>query len=290
MVEDFDPGEDDRIAPDKSTKSASYNRRGRHLMTGLFAVAAVLGFGVILLYAYNKGKQAGTGNVPPIIRAQEGPIKIRPENPGGMKVPNRDKEVFSRLENEKPLGRIERLLPPPEKPMKPPAPQSAFASKEIAKVTALGKGAGDPANANSEAPRSLVSPPSTAKEIKPLVPPTPDAPSTLSAIKSGHLPSKKVGAKTPTKRSKPSGRKKSYRVQIASLKSRPAVQKNWVAIKRKYPKLLGNLELNIQVVKLSGGRGKYFRMQAGPLASKADATKLCSSLNKRKQSCIVVRH
>jgi hypothetical protein len=77
---------------------------------------------------------------------------------------------------------------------------------------------------------------------------------------------------------------------MASLRSRAAVQKNWTTLKRKHRDLLGKLGLNIQSVKLSGGRGTYYRMQAGPITSKSRATALCSSLKKRKQGCIVVRH
>ena len=38
------------------------------------------------------------GNVDevPLIRAADGPVKIRPENPGGLQIPNRDKLVYGR--------------------------------------------------------------------------------------------------------------------------------------------------------------------------------------------------
>ncbi|MDC3347559.1 SPOR domain-containing protein, partial [bacterium] len=80
-----------------------------------------------------------------------------------------------------------------------------------------------------------------------------------------------------------------YRVQMASLKSRAAVQKNWASLKRKHPDLLGKLQLNIQSVQLSGGRGTFYRMQAGPMTSRAQANSLCARLKSRKQGCIVVR-
>ena len=76
---------------------------------------------------------------------------------------------------------------------------------------------------------------------------------------------------------------------MASLKSRAAVQQNWTTLQRQHSDLLGKLELNIQSVQLSGGRGTYYRMQAGPLASRAQARALCESLKSRKQGCIVVR-
>ena len=106
MADDFRPDEDDRITQRDYPEPERYGRRGRRIMTALMAVAAVLGFGVVLVYAYNKGKQDGESNVPPVIQAQDGPTKIRPESPGGMKVPDRDKEVFSRLEIDKRTDRV----------------------------------------------------------------------------------------------------------------------------------------------------------------------------------------
>ncbi|MFT5486842.1 MAG: cell division septation protein DedD [Paracoccaceae bacterium] len=292
MADDFRPDEDDRIAPGEPSEAAPYGRRGRRIMTGLVAVAAVLGFGVVLVYAYNKGKQDGPGKTPPVIQAQEGPSKIRPENPGGMKVPNRDKEVFNRLETDKQAGGVERLLPPPEKPMAPPAPPPAIVPGDVAKMA---PSAGTGGNVAVPLKPAMAPPPAAPKEIKPLAVTPPKGPPAPATAKKPRTPPKKVAAKTPAAKPKPSVKSKpaakagAYRVQMASLRSRGAVQKNWATLKRKHPDLLGKLGLSIQSVKLSGGRGTYYRMQAGPLRSKAQATALCSSLKKRKQGCIVVR-
>ena len=69
MAEDFRPGEEDRIATQDYAEPARPGRNGRRIMTGLVAIAAVLGFGVVLVYAYNKGRQDGTG-APPVIQAR----------------------------------------------------------------------------------------------------------------------------------------------------------------------------------------------------------------------------
>lgn len=295
MADDFRPDADDRIASGEPTETAAYSRRGRRIMTGLVAVAAVLGFGVVLVYAYNKGRQDGTDKTPPVIQAQEGPSKIRPENPGGMKVPNRDKEVFNRLETEKQTGSVERLLPPPEKPMTPPAPPASPTAESLAKVApaagAEGTAAVPDKPAVAAAPKApkVELPPAAPKEVKPLAVAPPKAPPAPPAAKKPATPPKKVAAKTPAAKPKPAAKTGRYRVQMASLKSRAAVQKSWASLKRKHPKLLGNLGLNIQSVNLSGGRGTYYRMQAGPLTSRAQATALCANLKKRKQGCIVVR-
>lgn len=56
----------------------------------------------------------------PIVRADINPAKVRPADPGGMEVPNRDKTIYEQLSpGESKEGKIERLLPPPEEPKAP---------------------------------------------------------------------------------------------------------------------------------------------------------------------------
>ena len=278
MADDFRSVESNRIAPRETTMDVSrHSRRGRHIMTALVAIAAVLGFCVVILYAYNKGRQAAETKVPPVIQAQEGPVKVRPESPGGMKVPNRDKEVFTRLEAEKQPERVERLLPPPEKPMTSPT-TSAIAPKQAMKLELA-----DGTTAAPKAPSLPRPPPPKLSKNEPKIPgpPPPTAPAKKPVAK-------KPPAKTLSAASKPpaGGR---YRVQISSLPSETAVRKSWTSIKGKHKDLLGNLPLIVERTVLSAGRGTYYRMQAGPLSSKSQAATLCTRLKQRKLSCLVVR-
>lgn len=294
MADDFRPGEDDRIVTQETTDTERYGRRGRRIMTGLVAVAAILGFGVVLVYAYNKGKQDGSGAAPPIIQAKEGPSKIRPENPGGMKVPNQDKEVFSRLETEKQTGKVERLLPSPEKPMTPPAPP-VIKPDELAKMepAAGAKPVEAPAAVKAEAPPAPPSAPPAKEEasstvVKQLAATPPKAPPVKAPAKVKKAAPKPKAApkKTTVAKRTATG---SYRVQMSSLRSQSAVQKSWVSLRKRHSDLLGKLSLSIEPVTLKGGKGTYYRMQAGPFASRSTASALCASLKKRKQSCIVVK-
>ncbi|RZO34930.1 MAG: SPOR domain-containing protein [Rhodospirillaceae bacterium] len=279
MADDFRSVESDRIVFREAAMDLSrHSRRGRHIMTALVAIAAVLGFSVVILYAYNKGRQAAETKVPPLIQAQEGPVKVRPESPGGMEVPNRDKEVFTRLEAEKQPERVERLLPPPEKPMTSAA-TSAIAPKQGMKLELA-----DGTTAAPKAP-SLPRPP-TPKLSKndpkiPGPPPAPTAPAKKPVAK-------KPPAKTLSAASKPSAGGR-YRVQISSLPSEAAIRKSWASIKGKHKDLLGNLPLIVERTVLSAGRGTYYRMQVGPLSSKSQAATLCTRLKQRKLSCLVVR-
>jgi len=142
-----------------------------------------------------------------------------------------------------------------------------------------------------EAPALVAPPPPAAPaaapmEVKPLaaVPPKAPPPAAKSAKKAAAP--EKVAAKTPAAKRTAGG---AYRVQMSSLRSQSAVQKSWVSLRKRHTDLLGKLSLSIEETTLSGDRGKYYRMQAGPLKTKSEASALCNSLKKRKQSCIVVK-
>ena len=104
------------------------------LSLALFGVGAVswglYGDAMIKQFSTNDGEV-------PIIEASVGPIKVRPENPGGLEVPNRDKLVYDRMQknhdkdNHKEKG-FERLMPSPEQPIE----QSKFlTNKKIFRKT-----------------------------------------------------------------------------------------------------------------------------------------------------------
>lgn len=61
----------------------------------------------------------------PLIKSDKGPVKVRPDNPGGLRVPDRDKLVYGRIQDGKTSEGSargpERLLPPPEQPLPKPA-------------------------------------------------------------------------------------------------------------------------------------------------------------------------
>lgn len=72
----------------------------------------------------------------PVIRAEVAPIKIKPADPGGMDVPDRDKLVYDRLNGEGAGTNVERLLPPPETPLPIPEGQLQGAATNAGEVMA----------------------------------------------------------------------------------------------------------------------------------------------------------
>jgi hypothetical protein len=77
------------------------------------------------------------------------------------------------------------------------------------------------------------------------------------------------------------------RVQLAAGKTEASVQKEWAALQKAHPDLLGPLSLTIERVD-KGSAGIFYRLQAGPLADKTAAKQLCASLKQKGQDCLVV--
>lgn len=119
-------------------------RKGLMIAAALLGVA-VVGVGVMVgLRGFGGAQKAADGGIP-VIRAEAGPNKVAPQNPGGVDIPNQNKEIYERAQpataaNTRVVNREEqpidvqavaratpRVIPlaPPETPA--PAPQVAEA-------------------------------------------------------------------------------------------------------------------------------------------------------------------
>ncbi len=93
------------------------------LVIAFFALAAFAG---IVWYAYEWGVGEVEPEHLPVVQAPSGPIKEKPEEPGGLEVPYTDSAVLNRSEEgDSQASRVESLLPPPEEPAKVPAAPAA---------------------------------------------------------------------------------------------------------------------------------------------------------------------
>lgn len=180
-------------------RPVSRSRRG--LFSLLIVIAAVGAFCLLIWFVYTQGRRAGTEVVAPVIHADAGPTKVKPESPGGMDVPNQDRLIYERLRNDKDGGDgVEHLLPPPETPMDrpqapPPAPaQTARADdEEAAPPSASGPSAAGPTGAPAAAPAATppaVPAPSqaTARSDAASVPTVPPAASAPAPVRSAPVP------------------------------------------------------------------------------------------------------
>jgi cell division septation protein DedD len=288
MAEKIDVNPGDR--PPKSG-AAPTTPWGRRVLTVMVALAALGGFAAVVVYSYGTGTPGDTGKRAPVITAQEGPVKVRPKDPGGMVVPNRDKRIYGRLNAAEEAAVAERLLPPPETAVsKPPKDDRAgdvakMAEKEMEKT----------------ARRLSAIAPSSGKASRSVeIPPPPPAVASLPTKMVEKQPARTVpkkGAKmaaTETRKMaklapKPAAKSGSpYRIQIASLRSQADAKKAWGRLTKKHKDLFGTLKSKIVRVDLKG-KGTFYRLQAGPLGDQSSARAFCSKLKKRKIGCLVVK-
>lgn len=121
--DDFDRDILDIIPERFDADADSYHARaGSRLRNWLILGAAVLAVGVAVAVGWRVVAGGGdSANGIPVISADQRPIKIRPDDRGGMQVPNQDKLVYGRLEQGDGDAKVERLLPAAEQPVPPPA-------------------------------------------------------------------------------------------------------------------------------------------------------------------------
>lgn len=258
---------------------------------GALALAALVGS---IWYAYEHGLRRTSGGPPPLIRAEPGPARVKPEDPGGLKVPFQDQTVYKEIapKGERPQqAQPERLLPPPEQPLpKPKAPDPVAASPPPPPPAATPPVAAAPVPPVSVAPATgapipltpPVAPPPAPAQTSPAPVPAPLPPPAPVAV-APPPPPPAAAPKAPPPPINPSG---GIRVQLGAFADQPQAEKAWIKIKGAHGDLLGNASPNVSEF-IPDGKKPVYRLQAGPFADLATARSACVELRARKVDCIV---
>ncbi|MGD1933525.1 MAG: SPOR domain-containing protein, partial [Candidatus Phaeomarinobacter sp.] len=196
---------------------------GRGWLMLLVVVAVLAALAGVVYFAYQQGREEGIRTAPPIVRADGGPEKVAPQEPGGMEIPHQDKEIFERITGDSTATStepgVERLLPPPEEPATIP---SAPAPAEVTPPAA------EPAAPVAAAPEPTPAPqpePASAPVVQPAAP---------ANVASG-----------------------GWVVQIGSFRDQARAQTEWAATQRKHPTILAGATADIQRADL-GDRGIWY--------------------------------
>jgi hypothetical protein len=238
-------------------RANEYSRPDRRLPMIFLTVLAMALFAGGLWFAYVQGTRhpaaIGSGDAVPLIRADDRPAKVKPDQPGGMAIPDQNVSLY----NEKAGGApVEKLLPAAEQPMPRPAP----GAKEAA-APAPSDAATQPAARSANAPSAA----------------TPTAPPASKAAAKAAPPKPAAAA--------PGGK---IQLQLASLRSPEAARDDWARMKRENPDLLGKLTA-VAVRTDLGDKGIYYRVLAGSFGDEAEAEKLCGELKRRNLGCVLAR-
>ncbi len=242
----------------------------------------------------------------PVIRRPITPVKIQPNEPGGMEILNQDKSVYNLVEKKEIAPeKIESILPEPEAPKMPtivPEPEKPVA----AKVKEL-----EPAAA--EEPKTTAAK-TDILPIKPLdehIEPTSSTSGKKIAIPE-KLPEIKVEVKKaepqtvvktePAKhevKAEPKSEVKTaprpepqkniatgvWQVQLMASSSQKAAEDSWKNSVAKYS-ALKNLPHEVDASRNDAGVMLY-RLRAGAFANKAGAEKVCNEIKQAGGSCLV---
>ncbi len=263
--DDFDDMSFERIGRPEKTGPSKFKR-----FVLIFLLLGIIGGGA--WWYFIGSNQMADESTLPVIRAEVGPIKVKPENPGGMEIPNRDKLVYERLGNNPGEPLIERLLPEPEKPVTMPEPEPAPVVVEAKPVV---KEAVPVPPVKVE---EIVEPKPAPMKLEPAPVEIPKAPEPKVVV-SKPAPTKPMETVTPTGK---------YKIQLASVRSEAAAEGEWKRLSKKQPELLGKLTMSIMKADL-GDKGLFYRLRGGPLPDEATAKKLCADLTAKKIGCLVVR-
>ncbi len=302
--------------------------RGR-VRSGIALVAALAVFAGILWYAYDWGMgQFETADLPVIV-ADTTPIKSRPEDPGGIEVPNQDVAVLNDPVPDPAKPQAERLLPPPETPPQAEAPPSAPAAEaeellrpppETAAVPAVKAPAAKvalppetPQVAPEATPDSVLPVPVPVPEAapEPVTPevaaaqPAPDPPAPPAAAPASETPTQVADPVVAAPVTAPVTGPVTAPVapQAAALPEAKTggfvVQLISIRSRDRARPAWANLQKahpallgnrELSIQKADlGDRGVYYRVRAGFFAERASARGLCNALKTRGQDCLVTK-
>lgn len=273
---------------DAGSRLARVTRKRGRILTLLVSVAALASFGGVIYWAHEKDMEAGGEGIVPLIRADQRPIKIKPDSPGGLVVPNQDKTVYDRISPGSVPQGPEKLLPPPPEPrIPPPVPPQALPSP--APTPPPDPAAASPSAAPPSAPPAVAGAPTTAP-TDPASAPVPAAPPADAAKPADTAPAAAPAAAPP--QSAPNiatliDTLSGHRIQLASVRNEEQAKATWARLQQSNGDVLGQLTMRAVRADL-GDRGTFYRVQAGPL-DEAGAQSACVTLRSRSVDCLVVK-
>jgi len=236
------------------------------------------------------------GDEIPLVRAADGPFKVRPENPGGAEIRDRDKQVYELLEPGKKGAErpVETLRPRPEAPLPPPvaaapvSPEAAAAASEEGSPQMV-EGPGSEADEDETAMAPVE--PEAAAEPAPAPAAGSPPPDRVIAAQRPAPPPAPPAVKSETTAAAPPATAipaRAFRIQLGAVRSEAAARSEWSRLQKQHQPVLGRLALSVERADL-GQKGVYYRIQAGPFADRAAADAACHELTKQKVPCLPIR-
>lgn len=243
-------------------------RRGMDPGTRRLAIiAGGLGGALLLILGiWSVGGDRQRGTVP-VIEADTRPLRVKPDNPGGLQVAGAHDDVLTADDGPQ----SGKLLPPPEAP----APNALKDQTP-----------GRPAEPLAAGPDRLAGPPTVPPQTAPS--PLPAAVRSIPAEPSDAAPKAatslakpaSVAAAAPASRSG-----KATQVQLAALETEQAALAEWRRLARRMPDVLAGREP--AVIRAEHDGRTIWRLRTGGFADIAQATAFCERVRSKGAGCSV---
>jgi hypothetical protein len=236
----------------------------RRLVTFAGVIAGTL-LVLATVWAVSGHRQSGV----PVIEADSRPVRVKPQNPGGMQVGGEDDAILSGVSGGK-----SGLAPAPEVP----EPQALKAQERAAAPSS------PPAPSAAAPPAQKVSltpaePAPQARQRAQAAMPLPPKP----AAAAGRYATASAKAAMPAAGAAPAGA--GAQVQLAALPTEAAALSEWHRLAKRMPDLLGG---HRPVVQKSERDGKtYYRLRTGGFADIAQATVFCEHVRAKGGGCAI---
>ncbi|SOB91422.1 SPOR domain-containing protein [Thalassospira xiamenensis] len=247
------------------------------IVLGLVIVGG--GLGGAGYWFYNQGQPAQEEGKLPILLPDPLPIKLRPDDPGGMEVPHRDTTIYEQLDSSQPEDQVvlQELPDMPKAPDVMPSLDSAEAPAVIEQTPEAEIVAGAVSNGSNGDDNAAATAPAGMTTAAPS-----DAEKAIAAAKAREQDAQ------PDVSSTGSVSEQDFRIQLASVRDTSGAEAEWKRLSSKNNDLLGNLQMYLKRADL-GDKGVFYRLQAGPLSDAAAAETLCGKLKQRNVGCLIVR-
>lgn len=244
------------------------------------ALAATTAIAVLVLavtWTYRLGVR-DAGDVP-VIRAAEGPARIRPEDPGGETFDHQGRAVYSALGGGESAS---TAAAPAFAPAPEPLTGEDLSQAQREGVTVMPPAIIDEVDqlvaavlgeAASAAAKEATPPTLSAAPLAPLPPPRPVAAAStpsMPAVAPGSVEVAALGGAL---------------VQLGAYLSEADALAMWPVLRDRHPDLLGGREHSVSM--LEGATRTLHRLRAGPFPSVEAAQAFCGALRERGADCLV---
>ena len=249
-----------------------FSTRRLLLASGFLGCAVVLGFSIFSIFNGHRT------TVAPVIEASRSPLRVRPENPGGMRVAGQNDDIMSTDSS----ARGGALAPPPEDPA-----LQRLRAEQRAAVAAVNT---PPRTQVISAPPSVVAPPATGAGV------TGAGATGAGATGVGNIvayaPSSAPASSASAANQPVSGAppvavpgKKQVQAQLAAVGSEQAAKAEWQRLSKQMPDVLGGRQP--VVVKAERDGRAVWRLRTGGFTDPSQASAFCAKVKAKGVSCAV---